>query len=78
MDYEDCVCRCLAPLAAQDGPAYDCDWLVIGVNSISSCWASRTLVVGMMTGSLKLPDERRWTPSRVQVSERFQLPLNAV
>jgi hypothetical protein len=43
MDYEDCVCRCLAPLAAQDGPASDCGWLAVGVNSMSSCWASRTL-----------------------------------
>jgi hypothetical protein len=43
IDYEVCACRCLAPLAAQDGPASDCDWLAIGVNSMSSCWASRAL-----------------------------------
>jgi hypothetical protein len=43
MDYEDCACRCLVPLTAQDGPASDCDWLAIGVNSMSSCWASRSL-----------------------------------
>jgi hypothetical protein len=44
MDYEDCACWCLAPLSAQDGPASDCDWLAIGINSMSSCGASRILL----------------------------------
>jgi hypothetical protein len=53
MDYEDCACRCLAPLATQDGPASDCDWLAIGVNPKSSCWASRTLqkCIGYLTNN---------------------------
>ncbi|KAJ8582788.1 hypothetical protein M405DRAFT_830061 [Rhizopogon salebrosus TDB-379] len=49
MDYEVCASRCLAPLVGRDGPASGCDWLAIGVNSMSSCWVSRTLVVGMGT-----------------------------
>ena len=43
MGYEDCACQCLAPLATQDGPTCGCGSLAIGVSSISSCFASRSL-----------------------------------
>ena len=56
MDYEDCTCQCLAPLAAQDGPASGCDWLAIGVDSMPSCRASRSL-----QKCISYPFNNEWT-----------------